>query len=358
MNEIGARLAEETLGSERFIERIVQKDKSLAQRILVKIRDLLQAFRTLGNKEARAEYKRLKTAEKLYMEAMEKAGGKAVAERVEKMQFAKKANEYQNAVDPELIKFVDSVNAMQNMNAVNKRKYSMGEVSDNHAQIVEQILSSELGWDIDLDGYTIEIDGSAIKHIQKKHGENGKSDSSMKEKEDLARIGWAVNNADDGYIGINKKGEIDYSTHYRNQDGSFAPKIILETAVGNGTFVVTECVPDTPSRKIHIISARKIKSGNGQELNMKSNDFPQPTSRTLVDGITTTYSITDPDENVNTKSQFSLKPADEELMRETARRRARADERAWREPGRADSWKRAFYRAHRAKGRKPCPAHP
>ena len=81
MNELGANLGEQILGNERFIERIVQKDASLAQRILAKIRDLLQAFRTLGNKEARTEYKRLKAAEKLYMEAMEKAGVSRIFER-------------------------------------------------------------------------------------------------------------------------------------------------------------------------------------------------------------------------------------------------------------------------------------
>ena len=324
-NEMGARLAEELLGNERFIERIAQKDASLARRILAKIRDLLEAFRTLGNKEARAEYKRLKAAEKLYMNAIESSSYNRLADEIteeivkrgeereratREEQLAIKAEDYEKSVDPKLLEFVDSVNAMQNMNAVNRRKYSMGQISDNHAQMVEQILSSELGWDIDLDGYTIEIDGSAIKHIQKKHGENGKSDTSMKEKEDLARIGWVVNNADNGYIGINKKGEIDYSTHYRNKDGSRAPKVVLETSIGNGIFVVTECVPDTPSKKIHIVSARKIKSGNGQELNMESEDSPQPTSKTLVDGIATTNSITDPEEKVNSKSQFSLNPSE------------------------------------------------
>lgn len=317
MNELGARMGEELLGNERFIERIVQKDASLAKRILAKIRDLIEALRTIGNKEARAEYKRLQLAEKLYMDAIKSAGvhqtmknlkdeAKARNEAMREAQFKAKAEDYQKSIDKKLLEFIDSVNAMQDKSAVNKRKFSMGEISDAHAEMLEQILSDALGWDVDLNGYTVEIDGSTVKHIQKKHGENGSSDSSMKEKEDLARIGWAVNNADSGYIGTNKKGEIDYSTHYKNKDGSLAPKVVLETSIGNGVFVVTECVPDTPSKKIHIVSARKIKSGNGQVLNMESEDSLQPTSKTPLDGIATTNSITDPDENVNTKSQFSL----------------------------------------------------
>lgn len=81
-NELGARLAEELLGNERFIERVAQKDASLARRILAKIRDLLEAFRTLGNKEARAEYKRLRSAEKLYMNAIESSGYNRLADEI------------------------------------------------------------------------------------------------------------------------------------------------------------------------------------------------------------------------------------------------------------------------------------
>ena len=44
-------------------------------------------------------------------------------------------------------------------------------------------------------------------------------------------------------------------------------------------------------KKIYIIIARKIKDGNGQVLNMKSNDSPQPTPETLLDGITAINSM-------------------------------------------------------------------
>lgn len=81
-NEMGARLAEELLGNERFIERIAQTDASLARRIFAKIRDLLEAFRTLGNKEARAEYKRLKAVEKLYLNAIESSGYNRLADEI------------------------------------------------------------------------------------------------------------------------------------------------------------------------------------------------------------------------------------------------------------------------------------
>ena len=55
--------------------------------------------------------------------------------------------------------------------------------------------------------------------------------------------------------------------------------------------IVTECVPDSDAQKIHIISARITKGGNGQELNIESTDSPQLTSKTVLDSITTNNSI-------------------------------------------------------------------
>ena len=89
MSEINSHVGEELLGNEKFIERIVRSNAPLAERILGKIQDLAEAFRTLGNKEARAEYKRLKTAESLFMRAIENAGlvyqGNKIKKAIEQM---------------------------------------------------------------------------------------------------------------------------------------------------------------------------------------------------------------------------------------------------------------------------------
>ena len=211
---------------------------------------------------------------------------------------------YRYAVDADLLKFVDSVSAMESKNAISKRKHTLGKISAKHAKIIEAIFLSELGLNIDADGYTVNIDGSAVKHIEERHGANGLSDHSMQDKADVARLGWAVNNAEYGYIARTQTGKIDYSSQYRNADGSNSPKIILEKSIGDGKLIVVECVPDAAGKKIHIISARKIKSGKGQVLNVKSNDSPQPTSETLLDGITTNNSISEkaPDVNPSAKN--------------------------------------------------------
>ena len=59
------------------------------------------------------------------------------------------------------------------------------------------------------------------------------------------------------------------------------------------------CVP----RRKYISLSRKTKSGNGQVLNVKSAESPQPTSKTLLDGITAIDSIPDLCEKVNSQHE-------------------------------------------------------
>ncbi len=73
-SEMGAIMGESLLGTEEFIDTIVSKENSIAEKVMKKIKDLKAMFERLGNTEARAEYKRLSKAEKLYLNAIEKAG--------------------------------------------------------------------------------------------------------------------------------------------------------------------------------------------------------------------------------------------------------------------------------------------
>lgn len=75
-SEMGAIMSESLLGTEEFIDTIVSKETSIAEKVMKKIKDLKAMFERLGNAEARAEYKRLSKAEKLYLNAIEKAGYK------------------------------------------------------------------------------------------------------------------------------------------------------------------------------------------------------------------------------------------------------------------------------------------
>ncbi len=82
-SEINAHLADEVLGNESFVNRIVRSDASVAEKIMRKIQDLLASFRTLNDPAARKEYNRLQKAEKLYLKAVENAGWNYVAGKIQ-----------------------------------------------------------------------------------------------------------------------------------------------------------------------------------------------------------------------------------------------------------------------------------
>ena len=121
---------------------------------------------------------------------------------------------------------------------------------------MSETIKKETGKDVNVSGYQLWIDGSAIRHIDEKHGKNGSSDHSMQNPKDVARIEWAANYAESGRIARKQNGELDYSTQYRNRDGSPSPKVILEKSIGDGKLIVAECVPDTSGKKF-MLSAQE-----------------------------------------------------------------------------------------------------
>lgn len=349
LSEVMARMVEKSLGSEESVRRIARSDKGTARRILNWLQD------TVGTIGSTAEQKRLRKLEKMFEQALyaqpavdayhnankqayldlrkeylsldedqrkewlkehhmteedfapdklkpeyEKAEQeKEKFEQSEKKevpegQTSRPATAYsieaQNAVDPNLLDFVESVMSMKSKNLVSKRKFYLGEISPQHAHIIESILCSELSMDMDLTGYKIVIDGNAVQHIDYRHGQNGVADHSMT-REDIARIGWAVDNADEGSIARTNDGKFDYSSHSLNADGTPSPKVVLTKNLGKNIMVVIECVPDNSAKTIRIISAYKKSGSKGQVLYMEPNGSPQRTPEAPLDFNATTDSI-------------------------------------------------------------------
>lgn len=81
-SELGAHLTANLLGNESFIDRITRENATVAEKILNKISDLKERFARRGNPEAIAEYKKIKKAEKLYLDAVEKAGYAYVGRKI------------------------------------------------------------------------------------------------------------------------------------------------------------------------------------------------------------------------------------------------------------------------------------
>ena len=157
--------------------------------------------------------------------------------------------------DNELVEFYQSVLSMTNPQNASKRKQGLGQVSPSHATLVSDIIKKETGKQMDVSDFEIVMDGSAVNHIEERHGKNGKADHSMEDEANIARIPWAMNNATQAEIMRDKDGNFDLDTAYKNADGSSSYKVKLERPIGNDRFYVVECVPDSARKQLIVKSA-------------------------------------------------------------------------------------------------------
>ncbi len=297
MNELGANLGEQILGNDRFIERIVQKDASLAQRILAKILDLIDAFRTLGNKEARAEYKRLRTAEKLYMEAMEKAGVKYKLGQIEKLteQMREVTETEENPRNMPIIKIEQNNELTERIKKSDKSKYD----------VIREFLIDKFS------GHIFTMSDGRRAMMDKRDAKKLSNKANNPRIAQLGNLKQLVEEAvyDHSATNVDHKKFIDF--HYYNVTAEYDGEIYdLWINVGVSKY-------DGENHIYAITNKEEVPTNNG---------VARPVGNALQ-STSSTNSIPEKSENVNTKSQFSLKPADEELMRETARRRVGANER-------------------------------
>ena len=187
----------------------------------------------------------------------------------------KTVKEYQESTDKGLVNFVQDIKsgALGNPSAQN---YSFGRVSDRAAIDIGNLTGT------DVTGYTHNIKGNAVEHIENRHGKSGEHDHSMTDINDLGRIGYILENYDDVKLLYRRDGVIERSSEFRSSNGEFAPLIIYEKRV-NGTYYAVEAVPDAKAKKLQVVSAyiRKAKKGEGQALNIAMK-APQVTSETPV----------------------------------------------------------------------------
>lgn len=208
----------------------------------------------------------------------------------------------QKRIDQGLKNFAESVLAMKDKNAVQKRQYKIGNIDKQHADLLTKIIEGETGKKYDFSNYEVWINGNTIRHIEKRHGENGLADHSMSRTEDIAMIPWILNYATDGEILRKKNGKPDLDYEHRNADHSPSPKVLLRRLISDETFFIAECVPDNTAKRIYIKSAYKNKNGSStaQLLSMEPSGSLQPTSETFVGYSTTANnSISDSAGNVN-----------------------------------------------------------
>ena len=153
-------------------------------------------------------------------------------------EYMKTVEDYRNSIDVEVLEFIKNV-----LNGDNRMKYvTVAFIPDSAAKTIEELTGKHV------DGNRVVLDINAIKHIENRHGTNGKQDSSMKNIEDLARIGYVIMNYDDiNYEGLTTTGFLD-------ENGNASPMVLISKRI-NGTYYVVETVNASKLKKNYIISA-------------------------------------------------------------------------------------------------------
>lgn len=107
----------------------------------------------------------------------------------------------------------------------------------------------------EVEGSAVVLDRNAVNHIIKRHGENGIQDHSMKNIDDLARIGYVINNYD----------LIEYedrtTTAYLDENGKPSPMVKISKRI-DGTYYVIEAVNSSKKKRNYIVSAFIKKAEN------------------------------------------------------------------------------------------------
>jgi len=199
-------------------------------------------------------------------------------------------NQYEKSTDNSLVGFIKSV---RNTAKNSWMRFRLKSVSDSSAEDIEKLTG------IDVHGYNTEIGGSAIEHIDKRHGANGKADSSMADVNDIARMQYVIDNYDD--IELSNK----HNNEFKNSDGTPSQIVQMKKRV-NGDYYVIEAVPDSSKKTVHIISAYKtgIKKEERQVANAALKSAPSAYGRTEL-GLSSNNSIPLNAENINTSEEIS-----------------------------------------------------
>ena len=147
--------------------------------------------------------------------------------------------DFLQAVDNELLDFVGKVEAKEKGTP---NSYTFGKTTERMNEDIKRLTG------IDTTSFRHSIGRNSIRHIFKRHGKNGNADRSMANNEDIARIGYVLENYEEIEMLDNE------SKEFRDKNQKPAPMVRMSKKV-DGTFYVVEAVPDTKAKKLAVVSA-------------------------------------------------------------------------------------------------------
>jgi hypothetical protein len=176
----------------------------------------------------------------------------------------KAVQEYQNSTDERLVNFARDVKGGV-FTDPSRQNYPLGKASEREVADIGNLTG------INVDGFSHNMNGSSVEHIDNRHGANGVADHSMADINDLGRIRYVLDNYDKVDLLYDDNGDAVYSNHFKDSNNKPSPVVVYEKRI-NGIYYVVEAVPDSKMKKLQVVSVykAKAKSGGGQELGVRS----------------------------------------------------------------------------------------
>lgn len=188
----------------------------------------------------------------LYVKAFEVASENyEFSEQSEGEQYSER---YQSAdTNSEILSMVERV---ENGNFRANEKVQLGIVPDETAEEIYRLTG------IDVHGFVVAIEARQIEHILKDHGKSGKSDRSMADPTDIAKLEYALENYDD----IRAAGKTRAYKQFIDGKTVWVDTVLYEKEIGNKSYYVVQAIPDTKAKTLYIVTAFIGKKGYKKEV--------------------------------------------------------------------------------------------
>lgn len=193
----------------------------------------------------------------------------------------KQIDAYKKAVDENVLSLIENV-----ANGEYAKPVSVATIDNKAAARIKELTGVETY------GNDVLLNESGLQHIFYRHGEDGKANSSMENVNDIARVGYVLQNYDDVFC------DGKTTTMTRTKDGKPAPTVVFFKKI-DGTYYVVEAASDAKTHKNYVVSAY-IKKAKPQTL-IHTNNGPQETSENVVERFASDNSIDGSNANVNSK---------------------------------------------------------
>ena len=161
---------------------------------------------------------------------------------------------------------------------------------------------------INVENFKMAIEARQVEHILKDHGESGKSDRSMADASDIARLEFTLVNYDD----LRLAGKSHAYKNVINGTTQASLTVLYEKDLGEKSYYAIQAVPDTKAKTLFIVTSFIGKQGYKKEvsqfINAKSLDVTSE-----IEIATPSMNIIPPnDQKINTSDEKNSKPLNDE----------------------------------------------